>query len=262
MAFELQRGSPHPLYFQLAEAIMGEIRSGRVRPGDRLPGERELAEQAGTSRMTVRQALDYLVRHDAIVVKHGLGTFVADPKLSYDALHLMSFTENLLSQGLEPSSQIVEQAVGRPLPDVATSLQLAEGEETLRLVRVRFSEDVPLVIEYIDVPSHLCPGLEDENLANASLYSLLADRYGLELEWAIQDLSPVVANDYESDLLGVLPGTSLMLLEGVTYSSTDQPVERFKAIYRGDRFEFRVLSERPNSLTGRRGGSGVSVVLN
>ncbi|MEJ2599308.1 MAG: GntR family transcriptional regulator, partial [Anaerolineales bacterium] len=78
---KLDKSHPIPLYFQLAEILREQIQSGELNPGDRLPSERELNEQFGISRMTVRQALAYLTRDGVLVVKPGIGTFVAEPKL-------------------------------------------------------------------------------------------------------------------------------------------------------------------------------------
>lgn len=92
----LDKSSPIPLYYQLAELIRERIQSGELKPGDQLPSERDLSEQVAISRMTVRQAVAYLVREGTLVVKPGVGTFVAEPKLTYDALHLLGFTEEMI----------------------------------------------------------------------------------------------------------------------------------------------------------------------
>ncbi|MBA3416926.1 MAG: GntR family transcriptional regulator, partial [Chloroflexia bacterium] len=102
--------SPVPLYHQLAEAIRERVRSGTLPPGEQLPPERELAERVGISRMTARQALAELTRDGALEVRHGVGTFVAAPKLTYDALHLLGFTEATLQHGDAARSRVLEQA--------------------------------------------------------------------------------------------------------------------------------------------------------
>ena len=68
---------------QLAERIREQIAAGVLQPGDRLPSANEISDEAGISRMTVRQAIDYLVRQGFVVVRHGAGTFVAAPKLTF-----------------------------------------------------------------------------------------------------------------------------------------------------------------------------------
>src|SRR5262245_40204384 len=257
----LDKQSPVPLYYQLAELLREQIRSGRLTPGDQLPSERELSEQYAISRMTTRQAIAYLVQEGTLVARHGLGTFVAAPKLTYDALNLIGFTEEIIQAGGTATSRVIEQAVAAPPERVAAGLRLAPGQPTVRIVRLRLDGPTPLLLETIFIPAWLLPGLEREDMSARSLYSLLEQQGGIRLEHARQTLEATVANDYESRLLGVAPGTAMILLEGVTYAEHDQPVEYFKAIYRGDRFKFEFESRRSIWLRPTSGSSPVSVLL-
>ena len=240
----LQKSSPIPLYYQLAEVLREKIRLGALKPRAQLPSERELSDTYQISRMTVRQALAYLIREGYLVARHGLGTFVAEPKLAYDALHLLGFTEEMLLQGAAPASQVLEQAVFVPPGAVAADLALDVGEITVKIVRLRLSQGTPLLLETVYIPASLCPGLEQADLATQSLYSLLENRYGLHLSHARQTFETTTANSYEAQLFAIPVGAGMILLEGVTRSDTDQPVEYFKAIYRGDRFKFAMDSQR------------------
>ena len=260
IAWMLDKRSPIPLYYQLAELIRERVRVGDLRPGEQLPAERDLAEQVGISRMTARQAISYLVREGTLEVRHGTGTFVADPKLTYDALHLLGFTAEMMRQGGVAGSRVLEQAVVVPPPGVAGELSLAPHDHTTRIVRLRLADDTPLLLETSFVPVALYPGLEHEDLAAQSLYALLEGRSARRLERARHTLEAVEANDYESALLGVKRGTSMILLEGVAYLDRGTPAEYFKAVYRGDRFKF-VLESRSNSLDEAGAGRRVSVVL-
>jgi len=96
----LNKNSPIPLYYQL----------------DQLSLECVLSEQVAISRMTARQAVAYLVREGALVVKQGVGTFIAEPKLTYDALHLLGFTEEAMRRGGVVTSRVLEQAIVTPPP--------------------------------------------------------------------------------------------------------------------------------------------------
>ena len=129
----LNKHSPIPLYYQLAELIKEQIRFGELKPGDQIPAERLLSEQHGISRMTTRQAVAYLVREGALVARHGLGTFVAEPKLTHDALHLLGFTEEIMHRGGQVVSHVLEQ-VAVPAPTrVEAELRLASGEHAVTI---------------------------------------------------------------------------------------------------------------------------------
>lgn len=258
---ELSKSSPIPLYYQLAELIRERIRSGELVPGDQLPPERELAEQTGISRMTARQAVAHLVRNGSLVVKPGVGTFVAEPKLAYDALHLLGFTEETARQGELVGSQVLEQAVVTAPPSIAHRLGLSTLKSVVKLVRLRSSGNVPLLLETSFLPAELCPGLESEDLEQNSLYVLLEMRYGLQLKRALQTLEAATANEYECELFQIQPGTPMLLLEGVTYTVDNRSVEYFKAVYRGDRLKFEVESHREANGRDVSSTPRVSVVL-
>lgn len=256
----LNKQSPIPLYYQLAELLHEQIRQGELRPGDQVPAERVLAERYAISRMTARQAIAYLVREGIIVARHGLGTFVAEPKLTHDALNLLGFTEEIMRQGGSVVSQVIEQAQGAPLARVGNALELGPGQNVTKLVRLRLADQMPLLLETSFVPVALCPGLDQEDFSAQSLYTVLEARYGLHLTRARQWLEATIANDYEAALFGIAPGTAMILLEGVAFDELDRPIEYSKAIYRGDRFKFAFMSER-GQLSATSGSAQISVVF-
>jgi GntR family transcriptional regulator len=240
----IRKNTPVPLYFQLAEQIREQIESAQIVAGDQLPSERDISERYGISRMTARQAITYLARHGHVVVRPGIGTFVAEPKLTHDTLHLLGFTEEMLRNGRSPSSTVLEQGVGIAPRSVAAQLGIAPDALTTRIVRLRLLEGVPLLLETVHVPQALAPHLEQEDFSRTSLYSVLEQHYGLSLQHARQTLEVTTARDDEAALLGIVPRASLVLLQGVTYTDGDQPVEAFKALYRGDKFSFTLESQR------------------
>jgi GntR family transcriptional regulator len=257
----VSKRSPVPLYYQLAEWLRERIRSGELAPGDQLPADRELAEHAGISRMTARQAIAYLVRDGTLIVKPGIGTFVAEPKLAYDALHLLGFTEETMRHGGAVSSRVLEQTIVTPPAIVAAALELRPGEAAVKIVRLRSAGETPVLLETSFVPASGCPGLEEADLETQSLYLLLDLRYGIRLQRARQTIEATVANEYESDLFGIAPGTPMLLLEGVTYADGDRPAEYFKAVYRADRIKFELESRRDAGHGSITTAPQMSVVL-
>ncbi len=256
----LNRKSPIPLYYQLAEWIKEQIQTGELTPEVQLPSERELSEEFKVSRMTVRQSIGFLVNQGVLTVKKGVGTFVAKPKLDHDILHLLSFSEEMTRQGGKVVSRIMEQSLCIPLPSVARELRIQPDTLVLKIVRLRMSGDTPLLLESSFIPAALCPGLEDIELSSTSLYAVLEQEYGLSIKKADQTLEAITANEYESALFGIKQGTAMVLVEGVAYLVREQPVEYFKAVYRGDRFKFRLRSQQdPDSdIVGQ---SQISMVL-
>ncbi len=244
LGFSLDRESAIPLYYQLASSIREQIKAGVLAAGEQLPAERDLAREAGISRMTARQALADLTFSGDVVVRHGVGTFVAAPKLTHDALHLLGFTEEMARLGDVVHSRVLECTVVTPPAAIAAALDLAAGDATVRVSRLRSTGEHPLLLETSYVPHARCPGLEREDLERQSLYTLLETRYGHRLRAARQSIEAATASVYESDLLGVEEGAAMLVLEGVTVTDLGWPIEWFKAMYRGDRVKIAIESQR------------------
>ncbi len=258
----IDRSSPLPLYYQLAEWLKEQVQTGALSPGEQLPSERELGEQAGISRMTARQAVSYLVRQGVLEVKPGVGTFVVEPKLTHDPLHLLGFSNEIIGQGGAPSSRVLEQLLITPPAAIAKGLQLAPGATVVKIARLRLSQGIPLLLETVFLPAERCPGLESMDLRDQSLYRLLAETYGLYPVHTQQTLEATLANEYEARLFELARGVAMILLEGVTYGESDQPIEYFKAIYRGDRFKFALENRTDHSGSGAASASRIDIVLN
>lgn len=241
----INKNSPIPYYYQLAEYLKSQILTGELQPGNQLASERDLSEDLGISRMTVRQAIGTLIDQGLLVTQKGVGTFVAEPKLNHDMLQLRGFTEEMRQYGKQKiSSKILEiNPVAAPA-SVAKSLLLESNQQAIKIVRLRLYDYKPLLLESIYVPERLCPGLENLDLRSTSLYKVLEDEYGLHYTYAEQMLESTTANEYESSLLGIAPGTAMILVEGITYMENGQPLEYFKSVYRGDRFRFKLKSQR------------------
>src|SRR5215212_10462482 len=234
---ELRRRAEPAAYVQIEEELAERIRTGMLRPGDRIPPERELAEQMQVSRMTVRQALGRLADRGLLVRERGRGTFVSEPKLIQSLSRLNGFYDQMVSQGILPSSRLLSGEQVLASAAVAQVLDLRIAEPLYKVVRLRLGGGVPLALETSFFPARLVPGLLDYDLERHSIYRLM-DRYDARPVRATQSLEPVPARDQEADALEVPAGSPLMLVERIAWDTQDRPVEYAKDIYRGDRSRF------------------------
>jgi GntR family transcriptional regulator len=234
---ELRRRAEPAAYVQIEEELAERIRTGMLRPGDRIPPERELAEQMQVSRMTVRQALGRLADRGLLVRERGRGTFVSEPKLIQSLSRLNGFYDQMISQGILPSSRLLSGQEVLASAAVAQVLDLRIGEPLYKVVRLRLGGGVPLALETSFFPARLVPGLLDYDLERHSIYRLM-ERYDARPVRATQSLEPVPARDQEADALEVPAGSPLMLVERIAWDTRDRPVEYAKDIYRGDRSRF------------------------
>jgi len=236
---QLQREAPDPLYQQIKESLTVAIRAGEFEPHQRLPSERELSEQYGVSRMTVRQALQALVRDGLLYTRVGKGTFVAEPKIDQQLRRLTGFSQDVTARGGKPSSRVLEAQVVEATPEVAAALRMTPGSEVIRLTRLRLSNDTPLAIETAHLPFARFSGLLSHDFAVESLYMVLGQEYGVALTEAEQVLEAAVADVDEVRLLELTPPAAVMRMQRLTVDSEGEPVEYVLSTYRGDRYKFR-----------------------
>lgn len=235
----LYREAPSPLYVQLKESLVAEIRAGRYRSHQRLPSEREFSLQFNVSRMTVRQALLELAREGAIYTRVGKGTFVAAAKIDQQLRTLTGFSEDVRARGGQPASRVLEAKVIPAPADVAAALRLPPGAEVVLLTRLRLADDLPLAVERAYLPQALTPGLLDHDFAVESLYSVLENVYGFRLILAEQSIEAALAEPPELALLELIPPAAVLKMQRLTLTGDNAPVEYVLSTYRGDCYKFR-----------------------
>ncbi|TNM39817.1 GntR family transcriptional regulator [Nocardioides albidus] len=205
-------------------------------PGSPMPTERDLAARFATSRTTVRQALAALAADGRIARTQGSGTFVAEPDRVY--VHQMtSYSEDLRSQGRQPSSRILEVTHGRALPDVSAALGLEPGGRVHRVERLRLVDGEPLALEVAHLPGRL-PRLRAELERRGSLYETLREAYGVTLARAEDVVETGLASPHEAGVLGVDTGAPMLVIRRTAHDADGRAVEYTRSVFRGDRFRF------------------------
>lgn len=251
----LDRQAPLPLYAQLEEALLVEIRDGGLQPGDRFPSEASIQDRYRVSRATVRQALADLEASGFIRKVQGLGSFVSVPKIRHVPL-LTSFSELASSQGFEPSHRVLSSSVETVSPDDAGDLGLAEGTRCRVLRRLFLADGSPVGLAETWLPVDELHGyddlLEQGRLDEGSMYEILRSApIALDLDHATETVSPGVVDAARAELLGCDVGTPVLLIRRLTLTSDDRPVESTRLVFVGERYEYRVELRRPDS-EGRR----------
>lgn len=245
--FETSRAGP--LYLQLQQHLAHAIASAKLRPGDSLPAERDMATQTGLSRVTIRKAVQALVAEGLLVQRHGSGTFVA-PKVERleQALSLLtSFTEDMARRGRVVESLWLSRQITPPTPEEVMALGLSAGEDVARLERVRRSDGLPLAIEHATLSAlHLPQPLQVES----SLYAVLEAR-GLRPVRAVQRISAANIGPQEAALLEVSPGAAGLRIERIGYLPSGRVVEFTRALYRGDAYDFAVELKLAPAMEGQ-----------
>jgi GntR family transcriptional regulator len=237
--FRLELG-PIPLHHQVYLDLRRAITDGELRPGDRLPPERTLAERYGCSLITVRRALSELARERRLERTRGRGTFVLRPRIDRDLAEEKSFTEEMQVRGFDPETRLVAARPESAGEAVANALGLEVGSPTLYLERLRLADGEPLLLEQVHLPAERFPGLLASDLERNSLYDLLTERYGTHITRARETLEPVLLQAREARLLGRPARSPALLVEGIAFAETGLPVEFGRTYVRGDRTRYYV----------------------
>ena len=167
----IDRHSPVPLYFQLSQQLEAAIRSGRIKAGERIDTEVEIAERYGLSRPTVRQAISELVNKGLLVRRRGVGTQVVHDQMRRP-VELTSLYEHLEQTKRKPGTRVLDLRTEPADAEVAAALQVAEGTEVLHLERLRLVDGEPLAIMRNWLPADLVD-LQADALEHSGLYDLM-----------------------------------------------------------------------------------------
>jgi GntR family transcriptional regulator len=208
--------------------------------GEAIPSERQLGIDLGVSRLTVRAALDELVREGYLVRRRGAGTFVAEPKVA-KGININSFSDDMRERGMQPASRTLDLSVIPAGARLGRILHVSPAEPVVAVKRLRLADGEPMAIELLHVREALVPGMTAGDLEQNSFYDLLASRYDLSIIGGSQTIEPTVTNEEESSALGVPLHSPALLFERVTQSASGDIVEFTSSTYRGDRY--RLVTE-------------------
>jgi GntR family transcriptional regulator len=234
----IDRQNPTPLFMQISAAFQRQIERGELTPGEAIASERELAEQLKVSRMTVRAAIDVLVRDGLLYRQHGRSTIVANSKINRSGTGFMSFSEDMRARGLTPRSEIRRLFVEVAPASIAAQLNLPAGASVIHLERVRYADEHPVALERVYLPYERfreLANLRDE-LAAGSLYTLLEARFDCRPSYAEETLEAVALNAEEAALLNVARQSPALLAHRVTRDERGDSIETVQTLYRGDRY--------------------------
>jgi GntR family transcriptional regulator len=249
LAVSIRPDYPEPLWVQTVELITAEIERGTLRPGMRLPPERELCQQLGISRVTLRKALTHLVEEGVLSPSHGRGWYVSAPNVAPATTQrdwpnsLESFSETAARMGL-PATSVVLRADAVPATiDEGELLQVAPGTPLFVLERVRRLGGVPIAVDRDRVPAALIPDHAEIDFTTASLYEALAGN-GVHPVRAESTIEAVSADEQLAGHLGLEPGKPVLALNQLVVDAAERPVLSSIIQYSGDRYRLRTSFAR------------------
>ncbi|MFJ7057959.1 GntR family transcriptional regulator [Streptomyces griseobrunneus] len=235
LPLSVDRTSPVPLYFQLAQQLEAAVEQGRLAPGTLLGNEIELAARLGLSRPTVRQAIQSLVDKGLMVRRRGVGTQVVHSQVRRP-LELSSLYEDLEAAGQRPATKVLRTTMEPATAEIAAALGVAEGTEVHLVERLRYAHDEPMALLRNHLPPDLL-ALTAQELESTGLYRMMRAS-GITLHSARQSVGARAATVGEARALDEEPGAPLLTMERTTYDDTGRAVEFGSHVYRASRYKF------------------------
>ncbi len=225
-----------PRYEQLYRHLVASIADGTLRPETQIPPERDLAELAQVSRVTVRKAVGQLVEDGQLEQRRGAGTFVRAPRARMDNSQsmLVSFTDYMRQRGKVPTSRILSAGLHAPTPAEQQALGLMASGRVARIERLRSADGVPMALEYSSWPADILP---DPEAVKGSLYDHIR-ALGHVPTHAVQRVSAANLKVSEAQLLHMEAGQAVLRIDRTGYLASGRPVEFTRGLYRSDIYDF------------------------
>jgi GntR family transcriptional regulator len=239
----IRRDSSLPLHFQFRHLLTGMIERGELRSGHTLPTERELATRYGVSLAPVRQAILDLVREGLLYRVPGQGTFLRERGSVERVSVLSSFSESMRAKGFDMKVRILRQEMVQPPPEVREALATNE-RRVLRFERLALVAHEPFALLTSFISPKTFPGLRVGAAHDGSLYRALENEFAVVPARAEMGVGVAPCSTRHAGLLGVLPGSPVLLSEGTSFDAKDVAVEYFRVLYRSDRIRLRLDTRR------------------
>jgi GntR family transcriptional regulator len=239
-----------PRFQQVRLVLRERLKGGAYARGLPLPGERQLAQEFGVARVTVRSALERLAEEGLVVRLRGKGTLPAAqaPELPQRLKLRGGLLDDIVSMGRRTRVAVLERALVAAPPHVVEALRLASGARVLRVVRVRKFKGQPIAYTEAFLPPDLAPALERPTLRDMPMLVAL-EQSGVRVVSAEQTLGAALADLPAAAALQVPPGTPLLRVSRVATDAAGRPVQFLIGLYHPERYEYRMRLSRVGNAT-------------
>ena len=235
--------SAAPLYHQIKQWIINQIRKGQFKPGMRIPGEFELMRILNVSRGTIREALRELTNEGILYGVRGHGTYVKEMEKSSWAVNtFLSVAESFDHTDTDYSTRILEIGCNEAETDIAAQLQVAPRTKVVYIHRLRLIKDEPVHLSTSYLPFTIAASLLETDLNNTSLYRAMEEKLGLKVTRVDRRVFARLADTWETEHLRLPEISAIMVLKGTAFSVIEKPVEYSIARFPTDRSQFIIQS--------------------
>ena len=227
-----------PAYQRIQSTIRKRIDAGRLRPGDAVASERDLARIHRVSLMTARHALAFLEREGVVERRRGVGTFVTTPKIHFNKLK--SYTEQMAGRSLKAGSKVLFAKLIDNEQEATARLSLPPNSSVIKLERLRHAAGEPFALETCYLSAAEFPDLLSAPLGRDSLFTILERKYKVEISYADEEIDATAADSRTAELLDIPRREPLLRIRQVIYSSKGKAFLYVLGFYRSDRHNLAI----------------------
>ena len=237
----LNKNVPIPLYYQLKQYMISQIKSEKWPAGWRIPSEQQLCQNFSISRPTARQAIQEMVS-EGFLARDQRCVTVSKVKMIGDFFYsIQSFDAEMSAKHLHPSTKVLALDIRHCCE--ATEF-LDSEDEFVYLERLRFANVEPVVWVKTFLPYSTVPGLMSVDFEQVSLYETLEEQYQIRISRVDRIFEATLACEQESGILGVKKGAPICFVKTTAYSQYGTPIEFSVASYLGDKSKFMTTLKR------------------
>lgn len=231
------------IYQIVSKNLKSLINSYEFAIGDPLPSEKQLAARFSVSRMTLRKAIDDLVKEGLICRKHGQGNFILAKNIQYESQTLSSFAEHMQRLGKQAETKVTEfQVINAPLL-IAQKLNLVANEKIYFIQRVRYIDNKPRKVEDSYIPVKRFPTLSIQDM-ETSKFAFIEQQTSLNIHGSYWHFRPVIADKKMANLLQILEGELLQQILSLTSLSDGSYVDYSVGTYCLDEYQVSYFMPR------------------
>ncbi len=236
-----------PLYYQIETILRRKILTGEIPPRAPLPSEDALKDEYSVSRITIRQALSLLEQDGLIVRQRGRGTFVSEKARVVEPAKLTGSMEDLIYMGIQTSAKVLDLSAIAAPDKLREYLKLGPGAEVLRIEKIRFVDQAPFSYVLNFLPLKIGRKVNPEQLTVKPLLMILEEDLGIKTGEAVQTVEATIADAQVAPLLDVRVGDPLLKAERTVFDRSQRPIEHVSALYRADKYCYKVKLKRERS---------------
>ena len=233
-------------YLAIKKSLIDYIKTNKLKVGDKLPTENDLAEKLGVGRLTLREALKVLREEGLFYTVHGIGTFISNNfEQINDTIDInLGITEMISSARYKPGVKMFERKLVKTNKEISEALNIPENSDVFVCKRIRTADDKPVVYSIDYFAPHLVAAFLGKNDENISLYKFIEVDMGIQIGNSIAEVIPVICSDDLSSKLEYSKGEPLLLIKQITYDKKGAPLFFTEEYFRPDRFKISLNRRR------------------